>query len=253
MRAELEKIATAQPHVMTSLSCAPGVNHRPSGHMNAQTSWAGYQTNMASSTTFFVSMTWVVPTVTAISTDSYMSVWPGLGTGTASDELVQAGTAYALTPSVSAPYFWYELYPQESEMRVTSLSVAAGDQVDVVANFAASASTATFSLYNLTKNTYTSLQQKLASGQTFKGNQAEWIVERPLLIVNGVTTVATLAHFSSIPVSSCNFEYTTQSSVSVATTANSSVVNVMNSSNQSLVSLTTLSGGGFTATWNRGS
>jgi len=253
MRAELAEIAKAQPTVVTSISCAPGLVRKAaeqSAIANATaTNWSGYQTSSASTTDVFVSMEWTVPTVTAVSSNSSVSIWAGLGSGnSASDELVQAGTAQALKPSVSAPYFWYEMYPQENEIKI-SMSVAAGDDVTILIGFNTSYGTANYCFYNHTKNTYTSVQETLRSGQRFSGKQAEWIVERPSV----ASPQPLLAKFSTVSATGCAYQYAGQNTTSLASSSNTFPWTMINGSNQTLASPGSQTSGNFKVTWLKGS
>jgi len=252
--AQLEQIALNRPTVVTSVSCAPGLAHKPpkqgkvanTGMLN----WAGYGTS-TSTTATYVLMAWTEPTVVKSSVSAQMSIWPGLGSGkTASDELVQAGTGQSTGPACTVPYFWYELVPYENEVKVGGISVAAGDKVMVVVSFAPGTKTATFDFYNNTKNTYLRMTQKLPSGHAFKGNQVEWIVERPQLS-NGSYTA--LPNFRSVSVTSARYHTSTTSTVSAPILTSTSYF-MLNAAGQSLASPSGLTtNGAFTVTWVRSS
>ena len=244
MRAMLDQIALRQPTVLTSITCTPGPQ-RKSVVLNsgeAVPNWAGYWTGATSTTYTFVSLDWTVPKVTATSSSSDVSIWPGLGSAnSASDALVQAGTAQSSTKTV----FWYEIVPGQHEQD-TSIPVAPGDSVSVAIGYNTSTSVATFDFYNYTKNTFTVVTEKLLSGDKFLGRQAEWIVERPTI----GSSYALLPNFGTVTTTSSG--YGTSSTTWMATNANP--ITMINSSNAVLASPAWIgTTHQFTVTWKKAS
>jgi len=244
MRAMLDQIAQRQPTVLTSIACTPGPM-RTRGVQNSGKStlnWSGYWTGTTSTTYTFVSLDWTVPKVTSTSSTSDVTIWPGLGSGnSASDALVQAGTAQLSTKTV----FWYEIVPGQTQQN-TSISVAPGDSVSVAIGYNTSTNVATYDFYDYTKNTFTAVTEKMLSGDKFGAKQAEWIVERPTLSSG---SYALLPNFGTITTTSSG--YGTSSTTWMATNANP--ITMVNSSNTTLAAPAWGTTHQFTVTWKKAS
>ena len=160
--------------------------------------WAGYAatSNLQAPqpTVTSVSGSWVVPTVTPSSNDTFSAVWIGIG-GINDQTLVQCGTdqdSVGGQPQYSA---WWELLPQASRT-IYSITVSPGDSVHAQIQLVNAAS----SLWriNLTDTTAKASFQRTV---TYNSTQlsAEWIVERPL--VNG--NLSQLADFGNATFTNC--------------------------------------------------
>lgn len=161
--------------------------------------WAGYVATTNGKTAPFtsVSATWTVPEVTGPNL-SYSSVWVGIGGATrGSSKLIQAGTEQDVDSSGNITYsVWYEVYPQ---FPVTIDVVSPGNNVSVSIyrnegkpqtwHIAVSYGTNEF-------NKDVKLNPNFFSEAT-----AEFIVERPLLVVGH--QLAALADFGSAAFSGC--------------------------------------------------
>jgi hypothetical protein len=136
---------------------------------NASTNWSGYIDNGAGAQFTDVSATWTVPTAHAGAT-GFSSTWVGID-GTASSDLIQAGTEQDWSSSGPVYYAWYELLPKASMVLGT---VSPGDKISVTINQTAS-TTWDIRVDDLT-------QRSVWGGPvtySAPGTSAEWIEEAP--------------------------------------------------------------------------
>lgn len=150
--------------------------------------WSGYISDTGTYTA--VSGSWVVPTVTTVSsTNAADATWVGIG-GVLTHDLIQAGTEAVPNTSGGIDYqAWYELLPGAS--RTVPLSVHPGDVMNVAVTQESNANgvwaisftdTTTGQSYSTTVNYASSL------------SSAEWIEEMPA----GVGTVIALDNFGTV-------------------------------------------------------
>ena len=115
--------------------------------------------------------------------DEYLSIWPGLGGWNGNGTLVQSGTESDIVcpnrsidgtcpERVPRNYFWFEIWPDESQMEVTNLLPNAND--DVFTESSWSGGVASFMLCDYTQN----LCVKADQSSSQPGSSAEWIAER---------------------------------------------------------------------------
>jgi len=147
---------------------------------NTSYNWAGYDATGRSFT--YAEMTWTVPSVTEPGNLTVVSsIWPGLGTGNSSgDLLIQAGTeqdgALYLGSIVRKSYStWWEAYPANKSQGL-NIAISPGDTFYVQVGKTAS-NVAYYYLANETSGAWTSFTKSFA-GSTILGKQADWIVER---------------------------------------------------------------------------
>ncbi len=160
--------------------------------------WAGY---IAASNLFFpqaavtaVSASWTVPKVKDIGANAYSAAWVGIG-GMFDSSLIQVGTEQDYADGAANYYAWYEMLP-DNQIKINSMQVSPGDQMQASINLADSAT-----------NTWSISIEDQNTGQSFKQNfqynaqklSVEWIVERPQ--VNGA--LAELANFGSVTFLGC--------------------------------------------------
>ena len=144
------------------------------------TNWAGYivasDLQNPQENVIGVSASWIIPTVTISSQDTFSAVWIGVG-GFFDDTLIQTGTEQDSIQGQSEYYAWLELLPQNS-ITIDSIAVSPGDQISASIQLV-DANTDQWSIYikDLTKN------QEYTSSFFYASSQlsAEWIVERPEL------------------------------------------------------------------------
>jgi hypothetical protein len=160
--------------------------------------WAGYVVadNLLSpkSTVQSVSASWIVPSVNGSGTDTFSSVWVGIG-GQFDHTLIQVGTEQDYAGGSARYYAWYELLPSNIVV-LDEVQVSPGDQIE-----------ASISMVGSSNNSWSISLQDLTSNTSFHSNfvydsqrlTAEWIVERP--VVNGA--LAQLADFGSVTFTGC--------------------------------------------------
>ena len=161
--------------------------------------WAGYvaTTNGKLAPFTSVSAAWTVPTVIAPKS-SYSSVWVGIGGGTrGSSKLIQAGTEQDVDGSGRVTYsVWYEVYPQ---FPVTIEAVSPGAELSV-SIYRNEGKPQTWHIAILHGAKEFNKDVRL-NPNFFSEATAEFIVERPLLVVG--RQLATLADFGSTTFSQC--------------------------------------------------
>jgi hypothetical protein len=152
--------------------------------VDCEANWSGYETGPGAPTGMKTGawMDWNVPTQkSSDDNDDVISVWPGIGTGSQSDYLVQAGTESDQSSYLGGIFkthsytAWYEVVPGENEVPIDSLAVHPGDHMSVLVFYDPTTKMGTFLLENQTTNDAVEMEQAVP-GPT--GSQSEWIVER---------------------------------------------------------------------------
>ncbi len=147
--------------------------------------WAGYVAGGSSSDTQFssVSGSWVQPTVSCNSGQSYSAYWVGLGgSSSQSDALEQTGTQGDCTANGGTEYYaWYELVPSAPVQ--LSLAIHPGDHIS--AKVSVSGSNVTVWLSDQTTGQSTTKNLQMSSPDT---SSAEWIAEAPSQCSGGDAT-----------------------------------------------------------------
>jgi hypothetical protein len=141
-----------------------------------------------------VSASWIVPSVTATTNDSFSAAWIGIG-GEFDTSLIQCGTEQDFIGGASVYSAWYELLPGNART-IRSIAVSPGDQIQAFVQ-----------LVDSNLNRWVINVTDVTSGQSFQNNvgypssqlSAEWIVERPT--VNRV--VSPLADFGDLTITNC--------------------------------------------------
>jgi Peptidase A4 family len=96
---------------------------------------------------------------------------------------------------------WYEIYPQQSEQRVTDFPVAANDVVGAEAGYDPPSRQSVFRLYNFTKGNALELIQPVTTSGFGSGSTAEWIVERPAVCAtSSACSFPPLTNFGTEPI-----------------------------------------------------
>lgn len=165
--------------------------------------WAGYiiasdlQNPQANVTG--VSASWIVPTVTISSQDTFSAVWIGIG-GFFDNTLIQTGTEQDSTGGQGEYSVWYELLPDFS-MIIDTIIVSPGDQINASIQLVDS-NTYTWSIYI----------EDVTTGQAFQNDfiyissqlSAEWIVERPEITSRRSRgTLTSLADVGTVSFTNC--------------------------------------------------
>ena len=207
--------------VAGAVSLAAAVGGPPSAHAqpaaghhvivavdaNQSTNWSGYnQGTLEQGNTLFdqVSGDWTVPAATQHTTgqDEFSSTWVGIGGGcvdagcnVVDTTLIQAGTEQDVDSAGRASYSaWFELIPAPS-LTITSLPVAAGDQIHVdIHEVVPNGNVWTITLQNLsTGKSFTTTVPYASTHAT-----AEWIEETPLVFGTGGAGLAALPNLSTV-------------------------------------------------------
>jgi hypothetical protein len=148
--------------------------------------WAGYEATTTNASGFSAaSGSWVQPSVSASTGQSYSAYWVGLGGGgESSTALEQEGTQADVSSSGKVSYYaWYELVPS-APVKIKSVAVHAGDKI--WARTAVSGDRVTVTVDNKTTGqdfTKTLIMTK-ATPDT---STAEWVAEAPSECAGGST------------------------------------------------------------------
>ncbi len=150
--------------------------------------WSGYKVDVKNVTA--VHAAWIVPSVTAPPATGYAATWIGVG-GTATDDLIQAGTEQDIEDGVLTYYAWVEALPDDSfDVSPQRLTANPGDLFSVtITNTSGNDWTV------LLENRTTGQQLSLATTYQSCNCSAEWIEEVPE--VSGVTDPA-IANFGAV-------------------------------------------------------
>jgi len=156
----------------------------PTGHATGaifhtasnSTNWAGYAVSASKGTVSFVNGSWIVPAIvgTCPRGSAYSSFWVGID-GFTSSTVEQTGTDSDCIHGSATYYAWYEFYPAAS-VRISSLTISAGDTI--VASVTYSASTAKFTTAITDMTTGKSFSTS-GTVSTAARSSAEWIAEAP--------------------------------------------------------------------------
>lgn len=239
---------------LTNLECKSVVKklHLPKPTAVATSgNWAGYQLHATAPS--YGTASWTVPSINTLKApgNAYSNAWVGLGAGTSrvSDELVQAGTEHDLSCSTKGGScvdpqprtdFWFEQFPKEAEVELTSFTPSPGDAVVISVNY--SGKSVFYLFCDNTKNTCVTISETAAATP---GNLVEWIVERPSL----GAMLPPLADFKSITMSSAGFNSTSNTNTSLAQGGARSITMVNNGTVLAKPGTLTADGRGFTTTW----
>lgn len=168
--------------------------------------WAGNSTDSGPTLPYgytYASMIWNLPWYTGDgSTNTYQAIWPGLGSGTWADQLVQAGSEQDYVNGSFPSYYWIEVYPEFGFYEIANMQARQNDLVDVevaVASGTSALNEALFVISDLTTGQSSGLMSMSFTGSS--GSQADYIVEAP--VTSGV--VYPLTHFAVATLSDTKF------------------------------------------------
>lgn len=185
-----KKIKALHGKWLNQLSCTPTAAHHGSQNFYNWSGWEAASPTPNHSWYVTAGMDWTVPRAVypPASEPTDVSIWPGVGQGTASwDQLVQAGTVsnsgpgFAGIGNYSGQGAWFELYPAENEQAIDQFGdIAAGTHVSVLATMDVGTNTADWLV--CVGSTCLSISQALGAVNAFAlPSSAEWIVERDSL------------------------------------------------------------------------
>ena len=161
--------------------------------------WSGYAAltslqSPQSGAVSAVSANWTVPSVSGSGT-AYSSVWAGID-GFSSRTVEQIGTEqdlYRGTPIYTA---WYEMYPQEAEIPIASVTIAPGDAISASVTYSTSSGAFTLSISDLQNGEQFTTTQTSPAAQR---SSAEWIVEAP-----SAGRILPLANFGTVTITNAS-------------------------------------------------
>jgi hypothetical protein len=231
------------PHTASGAALQPGgaIRHltRPhpsaSGTRNAtttSTNWSGYAATGSTFTS--IASSWTEPTGTCSSGSQYSSFWVGLD-GYSSSSVEQTGTDVDCAGRTPQYYAWYEMYPAGSvEINHT---VKPGDKISASVTYAGSSSF-TLKIADSTQGWTYSISKKLSGAAR---SSAEVIAEAPCCTNSG--GILPLADFGKVSFTGSTANGSTLSSFSPVG------INMVSASGKQEDSISSLSGGNFSATW----
>lgn len=155
--------------VITGPNRVPVVGLRHS----TSTNWSGYATYGATGQFTTVTASWVQPSVTCTSQNTYSSYWVGLD-GYNTSTVEQLGTEADCSGGSPSTYAWFEMYPRRGYY-INTVQVNAGDTYTASVTYRGSGSFV-LSLADTTTGASFSTTQKLNSARRAS---AEAIVEAP--------------------------------------------------------------------------
>jgi hypothetical protein len=174
----------------------------PSHEYSVSSNWAGYYTmsNLQNpqATVKGVNGSWVVPTITNSSGDTFSAAWIGVG-GISDHSLIQCGTKHNTIDGFAYYAAWYEMLPDYA-VTIYSMNIYPGDHI-----------TASITLVDPASNQWSVYMRDSDTGQVFEQNftyassrkSAEWIMEKP----DVKDTTSKLAMFNSVTFTRCQVTY----------------------------------------------
>lgn len=244
----LGAVASAPLHSSTGPSVA-ALFHSSS----SSTNWAGYAATGSTGSVSFVNGSWIVPTIVGKcpTKAQYSSFWVGID-GFSSSTVEQTGTDSDCSHGKAVYYAWYEFYPSPS-VKISSLTISAGDTILASVSYSTSTSKFTVSLADHTTGKSFSTTGSVSSAQR---TSAEWIAEAPsgsrgILSLADFGTVDFGADYTSLP-ATCSATISGTTAVLGSQTSLSSINMVQVHSSTTLkasTSAVSTDGTSFTVTW----
>src|SRR6266404_4358148 len=143
--------------------------------------WSGYAaaTKMAHPATNSVSAvsgSWIVPTLSASSHNTWCSLWVGID-GYSSSTVEQLGTEHDWYNGAQQNYAWFEMYPNFS-YEIVGFPVRPGDVMSASVVYQGNG-VFILSIANNTAGVHTTIPTSYTKSKTAKRSSAEWILEAP--------------------------------------------------------------------------
>jgi hypothetical protein len=226
-------VAPAVLHAPRHISTATApffVSHGGGHTTTTSTNWSGYAATGSTYTS--VSTSFTQPSVDCSKGDGYSSFWVGLD-GYSSNTVEQTGTEADCSGGAASYYGWYEMYPKfPVNYRNT---VKPGDSISESVTFGSGGFT--LKLADATQGWSQSVTKKLTSA---KRSSAEVIAEAP----SSSSGVLPLADFGTVSFSGSLVDGSSLS------TFNPVGIDMVSSSGVAEATVSSLSGGSFSDTWN---
>jgi hypothetical protein len=227
----LAAAAVHPPRQAPSVAAPFFIGHGGAAHATStSTNWSGYAATGSTYTS--VSTTFTQPSVDCSKGNGYSSFWVGLD-GYSSNSVEQTGTEADCSGGVASYYAWYEMYPKFPVNY--SNPVKPGDSITESVAFSGSSSF-TLKLADATQGWSQSVTKKLNNA---KRSSAEVIAEAPYS--GGVLP---LADFGKVSFTGSLVNGSTLS------TFNPVGIDMVSSSGIPEATVSTLSGGSFSISWN---
>jgi hypothetical protein len=150
----------------------PASHPRISYANGSSENWSGYAVTGPAGSVTNVEGSWIAPSVTCSSTNSYAAFWVGID-GYSSDTVEQTGTMAQCQGGTPTYYAWYEFYPKGS-YEISSVPVSPGNTMSAGVTYSGGEFTTTIT--DVTTGKTYSTTQAVASAEE---SSAEWIAEAP--------------------------------------------------------------------------
>ncbi|HLW72931.1 MAG TPA: G1 family glutamic endopeptidase [Candidatus Babeliales bacterium] len=162
--------------------------------------WSGYAavTNINHPTTHSVSAvygSWVVPTLSSASHNTWCSLWVGID-GFSDSTVEQLGTEHDWYNGHQQNYAWFEMYPNYS-YEIVGFPARPGDHISASVVYQGN-NVFVLSIANTTAGVHTTVPTSYSTSRTAQRSSAEWIMEAPYS--GGILP---LSHFGTVNFSSC--------------------------------------------------
>jgi hypothetical protein len=208
------------------------------------TNWCGYVATDPNPFTS-VSASWTVPSVAPDSTQAFSGIWVGIGGWYRnSNKIIQVGTEQDVLSDGPPSYsVWYEVYPK-APVTVATISDGATVNVEISEN---TGNPPTWHIkITVTGETEPILDTDVKAKTNFAAEAtAEFIVERPLLLIGHQTT--TLVDFGAVTFNDCSINDNDLGSITGA--LNVTMTSDGTSSGTTLAYLSDISDDSLTVTW----
>jgi hypothetical protein len=187
------KVATTSSYLF-----GPNQNYALEGSYN----WAGYALPATTGSVSAVSGSWNMPSISCNSkatSAQFAAFWVGID-GLTSKTVEQTGTLAYCPKGSNGPAqitAWYEIYPLESVILISSVKVSSGDTIQGSVAYSSSSNQFTMSIKDVSTGRSFSASQKEAMATR---SSAEWIAETPEICNNAGTKchLALLANFGTV-------------------------------------------------------
>lgn len=145
------------------------------------TNWSGYAaasnfTKPVKNSVSAVFGSWIVPKLLSTPDDSYCALWVGID-GYTSSTVEQIGTSHDWVNGAQDNYAWFEMYPGGS-YSIGSFPLSPGDVISASVVYSGN-SIFTMTIWNDTRQVFTTIPTSYTRSTTALRQSAEWIVEAP--------------------------------------------------------------------------
>jgi hypothetical protein len=167
---------------------------------SASQNWSGYAiatslTHPASNVVNAVYGSWIVPTIAAVTHNTWCSLWVGID-GYSNSTVEQIGTEHDWSNGRQIDYAWFEMYPSFS-YEIVGFPLRSGDSITGSVVYRGNG-VFVLTIANNTRRVFTTIPTSYTTSRTAQRSSAEWIVEAPYL--NGILP---LSHFGTAIFSNC--------------------------------------------------